>query len=432
MRGSVLLITLCFCTILGILMGSYLSLIGAQRRSVVRSDAWHKAMVVAEAGIEEAMAQLNSGVTTNNLEVNSWNDLGDGRYQKQSVVGDSYSVVTIKIAPAVTNSCPVVVSAAQVPGPLSGPPLSRTVQVQTKPKPAIPTPGAMVVTSTVDLSGMGIATDSFNSSDTNFSTGGLYDPRKALDHGDVVTLSSQANSIQVGNGKIKGKVRTGPEGQVSVGANSSVGDMNWVNTGQQGIQEGHFADDVNVDIPPATLPPSINWLPPIPGTYPVDGTKYKYALNDKAHWIVPKLDGSLYVSGGEVVLYVTDSIKVGSGMQIHIARDASLTIYMGGTSATISGQGVVNESGLAEHFTYYGLPSNTQVTFGANAAFVGTVYAPQAAFTLGGGGNNTYDFIGQCVARSVKMNGHYNFHFDEALEHVAAPTGYVVSSWDEL
>lgn len=413
-------------------MASYLSLVNTQHRSVVRSSAWHKALVVAEAGAEEAMAQLNSGVTTNNLEVNSWNALGGGNYQKKSQVGDSYSIVTIKIAPAVTNSCPVIISAAEVPGPLSGPALHRTVQVLTKPKPAIPTPGAMVVASTVDLSGMGITTDSFNSADTNYSTAGLYDPLKARDHGDVVTLSTQAGDIQVGNGKIKGKVRTGPESQASVGANGSVGDMDWVNTGQVGIQDGHFADDVNVDLPPTALPSAITWLPPVSGTYPVNGVNYKYTLDDRAHWTVPKLDGSLYASGGNVVLYITDSIKIGSGMQIRIAKGASLTIYMGGATTSISGQGVVNESGLAENFTYYGLPSNSQIIFGANAAFVGSIYAPQAAFSLGGGGNNTYDFVGQCVTRSVKMNGHYNFHFDEALKNRPAPNGYVVSSWDEL
>jgi hypothetical protein len=63
---------------------------------------------------------------------------------------------------------------------------------------------------------------------------------------------------------------------------------------------------------------------------------------------------------------------------------------------------------------------------------VGSIYAPQATFSLGGGGNNTYDFIGRCVTKSAKMNGHYNFHFDEALKYEAVPTGYIACAWDEL
>jgi hypothetical protein len=207
--------------------------------------------------------------------------------------------------------------------------------------------------------------------------------------------------------------------------------MAWVNSGQQGIEADHFADDVNVEISPVTLP-NTTWTPPIAGIYPVGGVNYKYYLDAKNQWKITSLDGSVYVESGNVVLYVSDKIKIGSGMQIHIASGAKLTIYMGGASATIGGQGVVNESGLAQNFLYYGLPTNTQLTFGGNASFVGVIYAPSAAFTLGGGGNNTYDFVGACITQSAKMNGHYNFHFDEALRKLNLPSGYVVSAWNEL
>src|SRR5712691_6903522 len=92
--GGVLIVTLLFCVILGIMMGSYLSLIKAQRFSVARSQVWNSAIVVAEAGIEEAMAHLNSGVNTNNLAVNSWVGLGVGTYAKTNFVANGYSVVT--------------------------------------------------------------------------------------------------------------------------------------------------------------------------------------------------------------------------------------------------------------------------------------------------------------------------------------------------
>lgn len=427
-----MLMTLGVCTILGILMAGYLTLINTHHHAVVRSNSWQETLLVAEAGIEEGLEHLNTpGVTTNNLGVHSWTDLGGGNYQKKSVIGNRQSLVTIKIGPAVTNAHPVIVASSQIIGPIVSPPVYRTVQVLTKPKPLIPTPGAMVVNSVVFFAGSGITTDSFDSSNTNYSTGGLYDPNKARDHGDVCTLSSTANLLNVGNGKIKGKVRTGPDGQVIVGANGSVGDMNWVNSGKIGIQAGHFADDVNMDIPPVVLP-NVNWTPPIAGNYNVSGTTYKYVLDGKNPWKLTSLDGGLYVGSGKNVLYVSDKIKIGSGMQIRVAAGASLTIYMGGANASISGQGVVNETGLAQNFIYYGLPTNTQLDFGANAAFVGVIYAPSAVFTLGGGGNNTYDFIGECVTESAKMNGHYNFHFDEALKKLKSPTGYVVAAWNEL
>src|SRR6266704_1299953 len=77
--GSVLLVTLATCIILGVLMGSYLSMIKSQHFSVARGQAWNSALVVAEAGVEEAMAQLNDtnllklGIqTSQGLNANKW------------------------------------------------------------------------------------------------------------------------------------------------------------------------------------------------------------------------------------------------------------------------------------------------------------------------------------------------------------------------
>jgi hypothetical protein len=246
--GGVLLVALLTCVILGILIGSYLSLIYNQQLSVTRAQAWNTALVVAEAGVEEAMAHLNSGVKTNNLAVNSWASMGPGVYEKTNVLGDSYSVVDIQIRPAVTNADPVIVSKAYVSGPISRPKISRTVQVNTKPKSIAAIPGGMVVSTTIDLKGSGIAVDSFNSSDPKYSTGGMYDPKKAKDGAQVTTLSGVGNDINLGNSSIKGTVHTGPGSKVGTGPHASVGDNAWVNAGTPGIQKGHFKDDANFSI----------------------------------------------------------------------------------------------------------------------------------------------------------------------------------------
>src|SRR5262245_32134627 len=91
--GGVLLVALLICLLLGTAIGSYLTLVQNQSLSVARAEAWNSALVVAEAGVEEAMAHLNSGVNTNNLAVNSWTKVGNGIYQRTNSLGDSYSVV---------------------------------------------------------------------------------------------------------------------------------------------------------------------------------------------------------------------------------------------------------------------------------------------------------------------------------------------------
>ncbi len=101
-------------------------------------------------------------------------------------------------------------------------------------------------------------------------------------------------------------------------------------------------------------------------------------------------------------------------------------------AASIGGQGVVNSSGIASNFKYYGLPSNTSLGLQANAGLTGRFLAPEADITLGGGGSSPYDFSGQIVGNSFKMNGHFNVHYDEAVMPPGAISGYAAASWSEL
>ena len=43
-----------------------------------------------------------------------------------------------------------------------------------------------------------------------------------------------------------------------------------------------------------------------------------------------------------------------------------------------------------------------------------------------------YDFVGSSVTRSVTLNGHYNFHYDEQLEKSGPLRVLVVTSWNEI
>jgi len=287
----------------------------------------------------------------------------------------------------------------------------------------------------IDFNGKNVATDSFDSTDPNYSTNGIYDPTRTKDHGDVCTDYTIINSLSVGNARIKGTVRTGALGTVAIGPNGTVGDTAWVDTGNTGIETGHAYDDFNVSFPPVKLPATAaTWLPPVSYSGPqIGGVSYAYVLNG-GDYKLSQLGGPVYITG-PTRLYVTDRINLtGSKDQIRIAstNKASLLLYMGGATASIAGNGVVNESGAAVNFQYLGLPSNTSASFGANAAFVGCVYCPSAAFSLGGGGNNTYDFVGASVSYTVKMNGHFNFHYDESLQQGGPNRGYIVTSWREL
>ena len=59
------------------------------------------------------------------------------------------------------------------------------------------------------------------------------------------------------------------------------------------------------------------------------------------------------------------------------------------------------------------------------------LYAPSAFLLLNGGGSDGVDFSGSIIARCVKVTGHYNFHYDEAVRRFGSK-GIIASSWDEL
>jgi hypothetical protein len=297
----------------------------------------------------------------------------------------------------------------------------------------------MIVMQTYNANGYNVGTDSFD------STVGPYNPSTAGTNGDVVCVTTNANSIAVGNGKIQGSIRTPPGGiqgvTATVGSSGSIGDSTWISGGNNGFQTGHFKDDFMLpDFPDATLP-NVTFLPPMGGTAP-DGLTYSYVLPG-GNYQVDNLSGSVYVGATNTVLYITGSMSVGSSggsvkngfapPEIHIGPGASLTVYMAGATANIGGNGVVNDTGIASAFAYYGLPTNTQINLTGNGAFYGTIYAPQADFNLKGGGkSSTDDFTGASITKTTTMTGNFNFHYDESLIRLTTLGGFDPVSWTEL
>ena len=451
--GSTLLTTLVIAAVVGLTAVAYLKMVSNQNYLVQRSQAWNTTIPIIEAGVEEALTHLNRNGTNAlnlNLTADGWT-LQNGLYVKQSWVGESYYVVTLKF-----DTRPEIVSQGYVPqqanyvsagGPmfatLNLDPLAtaryvyRTVKV-------VATPDGMFVKGMVarfkiDLAGNDIHTDSFDSTNPSYSTGGQYDPAKARDNGDIATNDGVTNTLGVGNANIWGRVATGPKGSVTMGPNGGVGDKNWLSDPSHAgtIQPGYRSDDMNVSFPPVKEPWTGGAFNPTPGVY--NGDFYNF-----------KLDGgnfelsSLKIAGQKdmivtapSVLWVKDDIDITGMGQITIAPGGSLTLYVGASSgddsvASLGGLGIVNQPGNATNFVYYGLPSNKQLSYGGNATFIGAVYAPSANFTLGGGGTDTYDFMGASVTKSVKMNGHFNFHYDENLGRMGPLRGYIATSWDEI
>jgi hypothetical protein len=459
--GTVLLLSLITTAILGLTLASYLLMSQQQNQSVMRSQTWNSAIVMSEAGVEDALALLNkynsnfdkltNWANSSSISGDNWSSVGGNTYHVRRNLGDGYYDVYITNS---ANNTPVINAKGYTPWKYNGGTVSQTyatvggesqsvapkmltraVKVNTRIDPLINV--AMAALEEIDFNGKNIQTDSFDSSNPAYSDNGMYPfafPERQRDQGDVVTDLTITNSLNVGNAKIKGTAKTGPKGTLGIGPNGSVGDKAWVEGGSTGVQPGHFADDMNVLFPPVQLPDT-TWygVSYYSGGIVINGQTYNWVINGDGDYYINDLSKPLYVSGHARLLVITKLALNGGSDHIHIsATNSSLKMYVYCATASIGGLGVVNASGNAANFYYFGLPTNTKLTFGGNASFAGVIYAPQAAFSLGGGGSDDFDFIGASVTKSVKMNGHYKFHFDEALRKSGPGRGYIPTSWTEM
>ena len=462
-RGSVLVVALIITFILGVTLASYLIMTQGQNLSVVRSQVWNRAFALTEAGVEDALAMMNkyAGKFENlhnwtnlaSLTADNWSVVGLNVYYTRRFIGTDYYDVYITNStinrPTIRSMGTVAWNYSYASAPqgflaavsVSNPStrsLNRTVDVQTKVDPLFNF--ALAAEHVIELNGNDVATDSFDSSDTNYSTAGMYDPNKNKAGGDVVSNDTIQNALNVGNAQIKGSIKTGPKGTFGI-EKGSVGDEAWVDGGNIGVQDGHYADDMNVVWDPVILPdPKPVWAPVLGNP----GVLTNYRTNGITYDFYFILSGDYQVYGGyisrgvliapnvNVRLWVpTGDIKIPGTGEIRIPVNASLEIFMGGAVFSVAGSGIVNESGYAVNFQYYGLPTNTRIDFQGNGDFTGCIYAPNADFYLGGGGSGMVDFIGSSITKNVTLKGHYNFHYDEALRNFGPGKAYLPTNWKE-
>src|ERR1041384_2802834 len=93
-EGSVLMVSLFIAFLFGMFLFSYLYLVRNQNMLVRRSQAWNSALTLAEAGAEEALAQLNPGAPQPVIDrtANGWGAVSGGMYGpvSRSLAAGSY------------------------------------------------------------------------------------------------------------------------------------------------------------------------------------------------------------------------------------------------------------------------------------------------------------------------------------------------------
>lgn len=464
-QASALVITMCVIAIAVLVLASYLMTVQNQISSVSRSQTWNSAISLAEAGMEEGMAMVNLGspsiivdpwAWTNSLSGAGWTISGTNATRTRIVSGSNYYVTSIGFngTNAPTISSAGVVSYTTIPWVFSDSGMSpflavvgltntqqqstttstlmgRKIQVSTTLSPLFT--AALVCKSNFDMSGKNATVDSFDSSDPTKSTAGQWTALQRQAHGDVGSDSGVVGDINVGNGSIYGSVFTGPgsaQNNVQIGPNGAVGDLGWV-TSSTGIEAGHWSGNFNVNMPDVGAPNTSGWSTSLPAA--VSGT---ITLSGANNYVVTSDPGSPLNITGPTVLWIQGSLSL-STITIAATNNAKLILYVGNTSGSATsiswaGNNSINQPGYSANLEIYGLPNLTSIDLHGNAGWNGTIYAPEADFVGGGGGNNNQDCSGAVIVHSIKLNGHWNFHYDEHLRAAGASRGWIATGWKEV
>lgn len=414
------MVALVIAGVMGLVLLSYLSLTSNQNVMTVRSEAWNAAMPLVEAGVEEAIAHLTA--SPSNWVANGWAGKTENvagvlwKIHLDRKLGDGFYSVTIT-----NRDNPVIISAGNIPAPLSTNYLSRVVRVELRMKPQIgPGLGAKGL---IDMNGNKLYVDSYNSSDpSNSDAFGMYDKNKNDDDVTVASNGGFVDAINLGNADVWGNVATAPGGTIDILKNGVVGSSDWHSKGgNKGIEAGYSSSDADIPFP--------NVQAPVSGSAPTIDLLGNVVLGSGTYE-VGALTGPLIVTG-DATLIVRTTFSIAGVDAIHINPGATLKLYVYAASASF-GPGSYNflAGNRAKNLKYFGMPSNKAISFNGNTSFEGVIYAPDAELSCNGGGTGL-NLCGASLTKSVKMNGSFNFHYDEALRNEGEP-GYVIARWDEL
>ncbi len=459
--GNVLVVTLFITAAMGIVLVSYLTMIGSQRNLTARSEAWNRALVMAESGIEEGLAHLNQNATNAiNLDTQGWllsgvqytmrRDFSDGYYEVSILAGGKPRITSSGYAVAPKNYASASGPLLATAGATSATKIyvSRKVQVECNGKAALSK--AIVARDKVVLNGKNIFTDSYHSYDpassTNDGSGvawGQYDASTRRDNGDVAVIDGMSDVLGVSGAKIRGHASTGAGGDINLKGKAAIGSNKWIDAGNLGIEPGWSSTDANFSMPSVVLPFTTG-VPPLSGLV---GTNFYDMILDNGDYKVGNLKGKVLVRGNARILangnvnFNTDpnkdeGIEMDPGARLEIyadCRDVTMTGKKNKKNRTSLRMGL-NAGGNATNCFLFGTDKCQNINLHNMDSFTGVIYAPNAEVKLKAGSLKYYhcDVFGAISGLKVTLEKNATFHYDENVGTAKGFRQYVITSWVEL
>ncbi len=467
-RGSLLIVALILCSVIGISLVSYMHL-GRTSLTISNRALYNNAAInLAENGLEEAMYSINQMVADEAYTWGGWENNGVGptsnawrKWSDLTFDQNARGMIRVHIYNYKGVNAPKIVARSTISlGGGSSAPIEKWIEVSLR-KTSKFSNGLVAKTSIV-FNGTNTAVDSWNSDpDNNPGTAPIpFSAGVRNDQGSVGSISVGVDAVLVKQADIWGFVSTGgadPTGTIGsggsvLGSGSTFDPATWASAN---VDPSRISTDFAASFDPVT-PPAKTYID-LGG--PINSDTVLPRAADVAAGLV-NADGNYYYTAtrvdlvneylrvtGKVILNLTYaagiSVDVGGGSGIiNVTAPGSLQIYTAG-DIKIAGKGVANgvdadangELSDAEvkqpiNFQIWGTKTAgaQDIKVAGNGTFSGVIYAPQGAVTVNGNGSVS----GSIVADTITMTGNAKFHFDESLANFGGGNPFRVSKWKEL
>jgi hypothetical protein len=445
-RGSLLIVAMLLCAIIGISITSYLNLGRTGMEISNRAFYNNGAMNLAENGLEQAVFSINKTVAdaSYNWASHGWSIVGTDARQKwtgYSFGQGTTGVVRTYIYGYAAGAAPRIVTRSTVTlGGGTSRVIEKWIEVQLRRTSKFS--NGLVAKETINFSGNNASVDSWNSDpDNNSATAAIpYSAAVRNANGSVGSVSVAVNAVGVNNADIFGYASTGGALPV-VGNQGLIGDFS---AARGTMDMTRVATDFTASFDAVTAPTTGTTISPIgntdlPRTLGTAGTSTEYRISS--------IDGSgaatnVLTIQGDVTLIVTapagsQAIRLTGNSGISIASGASLKIYTAG-DVDITGNGVANggttlaTANQPANFQIWGTSTSTtsdqRIDIKGNGVLSGVVYAPNGDVGIVGNA----DVMGSMVAEKIRVTGDVSFHYDESLANFGSGNPYRVSLWREL
>lgn len=461
-RGSLLIVAMLICAIIGISLVSYINVGRSALKTSNRNLYNNAAMNLAENGLEEAMYSINKLVndSTYSFTSDGWTAVGTtAMKRKWTSAGDSTLLfdqnATGEVRVYIYNynggaGTPALIARSLVAlkGDTTKSEVEKWVKVTLRKTSKFA--NGLVAKQTITFSGNNASVDSWNSKYND--DGSLrasvapYSTSVRHDNGTVGSISVSVNAVLVQNADIFGYVATG--GSVpTVGPQGRVGtfttplgtmDMSRVST--------DFSANFDAVTTPATSGYNLGGITssldlPRTGDTPAADGKYYYSatqinFNNEIFAVKKRATDT---ASPQVVLRLSNtstSIDIGGGSgALNVQTGATLEIYAPG-DIKVAGNGIMNGGSTSAtanqpiSLQIWGTKTSgiQNIQIAGNGALSAVVYAPQGSVKINGNG----DVMGSVVANDITLVGNAAFHYDESLGNFGGNNPYRVTRWDEL